>query len=265
MKKIIVSMIKAIGFFVFCYGVQSLLYLFGYLLIDCIMGDVTEQGKLYCNIASRICSVLCLVVLLKLRKCNLRRELSLWKIPPNTVCSALFMGIGYSALISVVLGSIPFPEKWRTSQVPTVAEEGDVGFLAAIFLSVIVAPIAEELVYRALVYGNMRKGMAMLPAMMLSSALFGIAHGTGIQFLHAFLAGVILVWILERTKSIWGSILFHGAFNLGKTILSEMIEGSEEWIFVALVVGTAVAIVATILFVRTPVAVVTEEVQYGEL
>ena len=82
------------------------------------------------------------------------------------------------------------------------------------FLSVAVAaPIAEEVTFRGLCYTNLKKGMRTIWAALISAVFFGIAHGNPIWFLVGFLAGLSLVWIYERTGSLFASILVHMTNN----------------------------------------------------
>jgi uncharacterized protein len=50
-------------------------------------------------------------------------------------------------------------------------------------------------------------------AFLYSAALFGLAHLNIYQFTIAFLGGIFLAWLYERTRSLWPCILVHGAYN----------------------------------------------------
>ena len=90
------------------------------------------------------------------------------------------------------------------------------------------APIAEELLYRGLLQGTLRKCYSFNIAVLVSSFFFGIRHATHLFFLwpnvlyeaiiiwagFAFIAGLIYGYIYERTKSLYLAIIVHFAINL---------------------------------------------------
>jgi membrane protease YdiL (CAAX protease family) len=87
---------------------------------------------------------------------------------------------------------------------------------------VIFAPIFEELAFRGLLFGLLRRRFQWWPAAMLSAALFALAHGYGlIGFLSVFWSGLIWAWAYERTGSLWPGILGH-AINNALVCLSMM-------------------------------------------
>lgn len=84
-----------------------------------------------------------------------------------------------------------------------------------LFLTVgVLAPIAEELVFRGLVYRRMKDWIHPAAAIIFSSLIFGIYHGNMVQFLYASLMGMLLAVIYQRTGTLWTSILAHIAANL---------------------------------------------------
>lgn len=84
-----------------------------------------------------------------------------------------------------------------------------------LFLTVgLLAPAAEELIFRGLVFRRMKDFMSPWTAIILSALLFGIYHGNMIQFLYASLMGILLAVIYHRTGTLWTSILAHVVANL---------------------------------------------------
>lgn len=58
--------------------------------------------------------------------------------------------------------------------------------------SAILSPIMEELVFRGIVFGNMRKIMNVPQAVFLSALLFGLIHFNVVQFVYAFYLALCL-------------------------------------------------------------------------
>lgn len=92
---------------------------------------------------------------------------------------------------------------------------GDPPTLAVSLMEYVVfAPIFEELAFRGLLFGVLRRRVQWGPAAILSAALFALAHGYGlIGFLSVFWSGLIWAWAYERTGSLWPGILGHGINN----------------------------------------------------
>ncbi len=78
----------------------------------------------------------------------------------------------------------------------------------------IVAPIAEELIFRGLTYRRMRQMFPLWAAVFLSALLFAVYHGNSIQMIFAFPLAIVLALIYERGKLLIFPVLFHMGSNL---------------------------------------------------
>lgn len=74
-------------------------------------------------------------------------------------------------------------------------------------------PIAEEIVYRGLVYNRLRRYFEMPVPLIVAPLLFGIAHGNMVQLLYGFMMGFIICFVYERYGSFIYPVLFHIAAN----------------------------------------------------
>ena len=80
----------------------------------------------------------------------------------------------------------------------------------------ILAPLAEEVIFRGAVLRTMLEhweGSKRWTAIIISALLFGIAHMNPAQIPHAFLMGVLLGWLYERSRSLIPSVVLHCANN----------------------------------------------------
>lgn len=74
-------------------------------------------------------------------------------------------------------------------------------------------PVAEELVFRGLIYRLGRRHWGFLPSAVISSLVFGLAHGEP-WFLFGLLGlGVLLAYVYERTRSLTACIVTHSVHN----------------------------------------------------
>ncbi len=83
------------------------------------------------------------------------------------------------------------------------------------FVVCLLAPVAEELVFRGAVLRALlqwRPGNAWL-MIVVSALIFAIVHLNPDQMPHAFLAGLLLGWMYMRTGSVIPGIAFHWANN----------------------------------------------------
>ena len=77
----------------------------------------------------------------------------------------------------------------------------------------IVAPIAEEVVFRGYLYPAAKRFCGPAGAVLFSSLVFAAAHGNVVALLPLFALAVLLCLIYEFTGSIWASISVHFLFN----------------------------------------------------
>jgi membrane protease YdiL (CAAX protease family) len=84
---------------------------------------------------------------------------------------------------------------------------------ATICLAVVVAPIAEEFVFRGLFYGVMKKFAGPWSAMATSALIFAAIHQNLPAMPAYFLLACGFTLAYERTGSIWTSIAMHMLFN----------------------------------------------------
>lgn len=100
-------------------------------------------------------------------------------------------------------------------------------FIWQFLATVIVAPISEELIFRGLVYKRLRRCAKPLTCALISAAAFGITHGNLVQFVYAFIVGMLLAFVYEKYKNLWAPICFHACANGGSITLGAMLENME--------------------------------------
>jgi membrane protease YdiL (CAAX protease family) len=94
--------------------------------------------------------------------------------------------------------------------------------LVVTFISlVILPPLVEEILMRGFLYTSLRKAMPVLGAALTTSAIFAAAHlqaGSGAPLLwvaaiDTFVLSLFLVWLREKTGSLWAGITLHALKN----------------------------------------------------
>ncbi len=88
------------------------------------------------------------------------------------------------------------------------------GGVALFFIvAVLLAPVAEEIVFRAFLFKGLAASWGWLWGTVASSAIFAIAHAQITILLPLFFLGFTLAWLYERTDSIVACIALHALFN----------------------------------------------------
>lgn len=83
-----------------------------------------------------------------------------------------------------------------------------------LFISLgIIVPIAEELIYRGIVYNRVKKYSNDKIAIIVSALAFGIFHFNLVQIVFAGVMGIVLAYVYSRYKTITAPILLHMAVN----------------------------------------------------
>ena len=94
----------------------------------------------------------------------------------------------------------------------------------------ILAPLAEEIVFRGAILRTLLGMMSKKnhwAAILISAAIFGVAHGNAAQFVNALLMGLLLGWMYYRTKSLVPGILMHWVNNTMAYILTNIAPQSD--------------------------------------
>lgn len=104
-----------------------------------------------------------------------------------------------------------------------VAEAQDVGFrsisnqlgyMLAFTTLVVIAPVAEEVLFRGYLYGKLRRRVPIWVCIVATSALFALVHGQWNVAVDTFVLSVFLCGLREITGSIWSGILVHMIKNM---------------------------------------------------
>ncbi|MDA0350070.1 MAG: type II CAAX endopeptidase family protein [Verrucomicrobia bacterium] len=97
-------------------------------------------------------------------------------------------------------------------------------FVLLFLLAVVVAPITEELFFRAFVYRSLKSYFPTTGAAVVSSLIFALMHFNILSFVPLFILGFWLCRSYEDSGNIWVPIIVHGLFN-GNTILVLTLNG----------------------------------------
>lgn len=78
----------------------------------------------------------------------------------------------------------------------------------------IVVPIGEEIFFRGLVLGALRRALDRHVAVVVSAIFFAVAHLTAVELLPLLIGGLVLGYLYDRTGSLVPGMIAHGMNNL---------------------------------------------------
>jgi len=106
-------------------------------------------------------------------------------------------------------------------------------FGVGIILYGLISPIAEEIVFRGIIFNRMRRYYSHMAAVIVSGVLFGIYHGNPVQGLYGGCMGILMAYLYERQHSFAAPCLFHATANtvVYAAAQSARLQGQGAWIW----------------------------------
>ncbi|MEP7204793.1 MAG: CPBP family intramembrane glutamic endopeptidase [Candidatus Saccharibacteria bacterium] len=86
-------------------------------------------------------------------------------------------------------------------------------YILAFVTLVVVAPVAEEVLFRGYLFGKLKKFVPIWLAILVTSLLFGAVHGAWNVAIDTFALSLVLCLLRLSTGSLWASILLHMTKN----------------------------------------------------
>lgn len=82
--------------------------------------------------------------------------------------------------------------------------------LGVIFFALVILPaITEEIIFRGLLYRSFKKPFGKIAAAIIVSLLFGLAHGQWNVAADTFVLSLVLIYLVEKSNSLWAAISLH--------------------------------------------------------
>jgi len=138
-----------------------------------------------------------------------------WRPLVRVTAILVAAGIAVDILLGLMSELAGVPSHW-TEWFDEDLAWGSTGLVVASLLGTVVfAPILEEVVFRGLLYGTLRRRLGWPAAAVLSAAVFAAAHGYGLAgFGSVFASGIMWAIAYEKTKSLLPGMVAHAANNI---------------------------------------------------
>lgn len=128
--------------------------------------------------------------------------------------------VAYIALLVVVRALLPNLNLNATQDVGFNTQTSGTSLLFVFLGLVVLPPLFEEVLMRGVLYTGLRTRLPILAAALITSGLFAAAHlpeGKGgllwVGAIDTFALSLVLVYLREKTKSLWPSIGLHAIKN----------------------------------------------------
>ena len=82
----------------------------------------------------------------------------------------------------------------------------------------ILGPIIEELMFRGIIYNELKSKYSNMKSILIRTIFFAIIHINIIQILYALIIGFILIFVYEKYNNIKAPIILHMASNITTTL-----------------------------------------------
>lgn len=128
---------------------------------------------------------------------------------------AFLSAMGFNLLMSL-LGLTGISKSYEeTSQA-----QYSVNFIPGLFLYGVVSPLAEEAVFRGMIYNRMKRCFNYPLALCVSALLFGCYHGNPVQAVYGTILGIMIAWCYEICGSFAVPVLLHGVANVSMYVMT---------------------------------------------
>jgi len=213
-------------------------------------GDITEAELLKMVnshlsevfIISAALTVVFFCIVFAIRKKSLVKRIKSNVSPGGVGILVVMLGAVLNYITVIISSFLPISDEVLNQHEETYSAMGEGSPMLVLLAVVALAPIVEELVFRALAFGTMRKVMPLGAAIAISALVFGISHGTAISFVYATVLGALLAYFYEISGSFWVPVLLHFGFNFGSLLVALTPEGSLILYALILFAATVLAV-----------------------
>lgn len=207
------TFLQALGLVVLVLVLQSVIALTA-LLLDPTSGTYS-QHPLTLGIANLLAFGLVVLVATRRSGVGVRETYPLSAVSARVLVLTAVLILGAVILLSDIdnlTRSVFPPPDALVEAFESLLNAGDYP-LSSFFLLVVVAPVTEEVLFRGLILKGFLAHYSRRRAILLSALLFAVMHTNPWQFISAFVAGVILAWLLIETGSLLPCLFAHAVAN----------------------------------------------------
>ena len=203
------------------------------------------------SLISNLLTILIVCLIQTVRRRNLGAECGLRPVNLLRCPTFLLFGAALNVFVSGSISFLPLPEAvLEAFENQYAALYGNTPLWLEILSIAVITGITEELIFRGLVNSRLARALPARTVILVSSVIFGLAHGVLVAVVYSALLGMVFCIMYEKFRSVIPSVLTHVAFNATSYLLAAM---DERWMLpVYLFSVAAVLFCAYRIFFRRP-------------
>ena len=228
------------------------------------MVDLTLSLTNVFLLISSILTVLVLILVYKIKKRNYKEELLINKTSKFNIVFAIILGVACwlfnSGALSLIDEAGLFSSQFQYME-EVLSPLGSGSVIMSIITIGIVAPFAEEFLFRGIIYNTLKKKISIKWTIIIQAVLFGVFHGNLIQGSYATLLGIVFGYVTYKTKSLWPAVIIHMVNNLIATMFMYV---PSDWLS-GILVYVAFLIIGIILITISIKLIKNKNEEYDEV
>ncbi len=126
--------------------------------------------------------------------------------------AAVLIGMGTALALTGIMSLVGI-EHLLPDDAEMLAEFVSDNFWLSLLAIGLIIPVFEEVLFRGLIFNELRAAMRLWPALLLQALIFAIFHLNLLQFIYTLPAGILLGVLYVRWNSLWAPIAIHVAWN----------------------------------------------------
>ncbi len=162
-------------------------------------------------------------LIFRVRKESLIKRCNFTKIGFREMGYTILLGFGFNAFLVVMNIFTNYYRLFPEHEKLMISLIGGNIVLTLITVGIVI-PVFEEILFRGIVFNELRKWIRLPLALILQGLVFGLYHMNVLQGIYGTLMGILAALAYVWVGSLWAPILVHAGFNLIGVFLSRLNE-----------------------------------------
>ena len=240
------SVIGAIALFVIC----SFIAMLPTNLICAHLGIPMDSGfnsTLSTFIGDFIYIAIAMLIIKFGKKNNVKETITAKGFSPAVLLIVIPLAIAFKYMTVSGIALMPIPEEFITATAKSAADLYTVPVWVQVIGGSLLAPIAEEILYRGFIQTKVSKAFNPIAGIVVTSIIFGASHcGSLLWAVWAGLTAFVLSYIRYKTGSIVPCIVFHCVTNLIADLAANNVISFPSNLAASLIITSIISVIGFI-------------------
>ncbi len=198
------------------------------------VADITGNASAFAQIAGFAAAAAIVWKIARIMIKRAAKETKLLHMKAEPVANYLFLAlttVGFLFGLNLLLELLEITDNSAAYQ-KILDNQYSMSLWLGLALYVLAAPLAEELLFRGIIYNCLRRVMKPLAAMAVAAAFFGAYHGNSVQGIYGFLMGCLMIYGYEYFGDFRVPVAMHMLINLISYLCSNTalaVSGFVSW------------------------------------